>query len=208
MIYLTIAQKIYLAVAISGGFLILALVFALLYYHVFRNKHIKYLVYKELYSLANLNDYLLLNNYRINFDKTHYGIVDHILITNKYILLINDFNLSGVLKGEFTDAELNQTTNKGSKKIINPLNLNVNLTKRVILMNDLDPSLVKGVVVVNNDAHVEISNMPNNYRFIKRNELSKFIKDVDKEKVKNLREEQVVKFINFLNEYNPNKESK
>ena len=208
MINLSIAQSIYIGVLIAGIILVLALLFGLIYYRVLRNKYIKFFVYKELYSLAHYNDYLLLNDYRINLDKTHFGIIDHILITSKYILLINDFNLSGVLEGEFTDNELLQMSKKETKSIINPLNLNVNLSKRVILVNDLDPSLVKGIVVVNNDSHVDIKNMPENYRFVRRKDLKSCIKDIEKTKVKKLKEEQVVKFINFLNEYNPNKDVK
>ncbi len=205
MIYLTNPQKIYIVVVVVSILVVLALIFGLVYYRVLRNKYIKYFIYKELFSLANYNDYLLLNNYRINLDKNHFGTIDHILITNKYILLINEFNLSGVLKGEFTDNELTLFSKRENKQIVNPLNYNVNLTKRVILMNDLDPNLVKGIVVINNDSYVEIGNMPENYRFIRRKDLRKCISDIDKIKVKPLKEEQVVKFINYLNEYNPNR---
>ena len=92
---------------IIGGLIILVLLYILLFKNLLRKKNLKNRVCKSLYKYSNYNDYLLLNDYRIHIDDKNIGHIDHILITNKFITIINDFPLSGVITGDYNDENLN-----------------------------------------------------------------------------------------------------
>ncbi len=202
MTLLNISQKIYISVAILGGLIVLILLFVLFYKNFLKGHRLKKLVGYKLYRFSNLNDYLLLHDYYVNIDDKSKGLVDHILITNKFIVVINDYQVSGVLSGDYSSEQLKVTTNKGEKLIANPLNYNRNLTKRIALFNDLDNSFLKGIVVVNDDAVINIDNIPAQYNICTVSELKKLIKEFDKEEVKPFKEDTVVRFINNLNDKN------
>ena len=202
MTLLNISQKIYISVAILGGLIVLILLFVLFYKNFLKGHRLKKLVGYKLYRFSNLNDYLLLHDYYVNIDDKSKGLVDHILITNKFIVVINDYQVSGVLSGDYSSEQLKVTTNKGEKLIANPLNYNRNLTKRIALFNDLDNSFLKGIVVVNDDAVINIDNIPAQYNICTVSELKKLIKEFDNEEVKPFKEDTVVRFINNLNDKN------
>ncbi len=202
MTLLSLSQKIYISAAILGGLVILLLLWILFYKNFLKRHRLRKIVGYKLYRFSNLNDYLLLNDYEINIDDKHTGFIDHVLITNKYIVIINDFQISGVISGDYFSEQLKLTTNKGEQLIANPLNYNRNLTKRVALFNDLDNSFLKGVVVVNDDAVINIDNIPEQYSICPQSELKKLIKEFDKDDVKPFKEDTVVRFINNLNDNN------
>ena len=202
MFQLTVTQNIYIIFLALGGALFLLLLGMLIYFNFIANKKVKELTYLKLKRLCDFNDFLLLNNYHSTLDESHEGIVDHIVICKKFIILINDFSLSGVISGSYQDETLkNYNKNKGSI-IANPLNYNINLAKRLSLFNDLDPSFLKGLVVINNDSEINVDNMSNQFLICKRKDIKKIIKQFDKEDVKNLNENSVVRFINYLNSIN------
>ena len=202
MFQLTVTQNIYIIFLALGGALFLLLLGMLIYFNFIANKKVKELTYLKLKRLCDFNDFLLLNNYHITLDESHEGIVDHIVICKKFIILINDFSLSGVISGSYQDETLkNYNKNKGSI-IANPLNYNINLAKRLSLFNDLDPSFLKGLVVINNDSEINVDNMSTQFLICKRKDIKKIIKQFDKEDVKNLNENSVVRFINYLNSIN------
>ena len=202
MFQLTVTQNIYIIFLALGGALFLLLLGMLIYFNFIANKKVKELTYLKLKRLCDFNDFLLLNNYHSTLDESHEGIVDHIVICKKFIILINDFSLSGVISGSYQDETLkNYNKNKGSI-IANPLNYNINLAKRLSLFNDLDPSFLKGLVVINNDSEINVANMSNQFLICKRKDIKKIIKQFDKEDVKNLNENSVVRFINYLNSIN------
>lgn len=198
IIYLSTPQVTYISLAIIA----IAVVFILLFYLIFRNfyeaKHIKELTYRSLYRLANKNDYLLLNNYRIPIDDKNVGFIDHILITKKFIVLINDFSISGVVSGDYKSEEL-VNVKKKTEIIANPLNYNINLTKRLSLFNDLDHSFLRGLVIINNDSKIMINNSNEQFQLIRRKDIAKTVSKFDQSSIGDLNEESVVKFINYLN---------
>ena len=124
------------------------------------------------------------------------------MISNKYIIIISVFSISGVLSGKFQGEELVNVNKKGTSIVANPINYNINLTKRLALFNDLNTSFLKGLVVINNDSSIKIEGHNEQFKIIKRKDLNKTIKEFDKENIKNLNEESVIKFINKLNEEN------
>ena len=202
MVLLSFDQSIYISLLILGVLVILLLLFLLYYRNYFKKKNLNAVVARHLYRYANINDYLLLNNYRIHIDDNHIGKIDHVLVTNKYIIVINDFSISGVLEGDYSHGELKLTNKKGSAKIVNPLNYNINLTKRVAMFNNLDNSFLRGIVVINDDSIINVTNMPNQFKLIKKKDLNKTIKEIDGNDVKPFKEETIVRFINSLEKQN------
>ncbi len=204
----SLGQQIYLSFLILGVIVVLVLFFILLYRNFLKKKRLKRLVYRYLYHYAEFNDYLLLNDYFLHLDQNNVGHIDHILITNKYIYLIHDFSISGLISGKYNDEQLILSTRKEDKSILNPLNYNRNLAKRVALYNDLDNNFIKGIVVINDDAVVDISDIPTQFYITRRCELKKVIKSIEGEDVKPFKEENIVRFINQLDKNNLGEEKK
>ena len=202
MTFLSMYQTAYITSAVVAAGIVAFLLILLVYRNFYESKHLRELTYLTLYRLSNRNDFLLLNAYRINIDDKHVAFIDHILISKKFIILINDFAISGVISGDFQSDELANTKKNGTDIIANPLNFNINLTKRLALFTGLNQSFLKGLVVINNDSDIRVDNMNKQFQIIKRKDLAKTIRAFDKEDVKNLNEDSVVKFINFLNEHN------
>lgn len=202
MILLTNIQNIYIIFASLGFAVVLILLCVLFYKNYYVKKHIDRAVYFKLIHFAKYNDYLLLNKYFVRFDEKHIGKIDHILITNKFIYLINDFSESGVICGDYLDKQLKVTDKKGDKSILNHLTYNRNLARYISLANCLDLSFIKGIVVVNDDSHIDITNLPDQYHICKRKELIKKVKEVDSINIKPFKEGDIVRFINTLDSIN------
>ena len=202
MILLSTSQTLYISLAIIGILVVIFLICLLYFRNIYRNKHARELTYLKLSKICEHNDYLLLNDYHIDFDDKNKGLIDHLVISNKYIIIISVFSISGVLSGKFQGEELVNVNKKGTSIVANPINYNINLTKRLALFNDLNTSFLKGLVVINNDSFIKIEGHNEQFKIIKRKELNKTIKEFDKENIKNLNEESVIKFINKLNEEN------
>ena len=202
MILLTTSQALYISLG-SIGILLVVFLFLILFYRTrYVKKHARELTYLKLSRICEHNDYLLLNDYRIDFDDSNTGIIDHLVISNKYIIIISVFSISGVLSGKFQAEELVNVNKKGASIVANPINYNINLTKRLSLFNDLNHSFLKGLVVISNDSMIKIEGHNEQFQIIKRKDLGKTIKEFDKENIKNLNEESVIRFINKLNEEN------
>ena len=202
MILLSTSQTLYISLAIIGILVVIFLICLLYFRNIYRNKHARELTYLKLSKICEHNDYLLLNDYHIDFDDKNKGLIDHLVISNKYIIIISVFSISGVLSGKFQGEELVNVNKKGTSIVANPINYNINLTKRLALFNDLNTSFLKGLVVINNDSSIKIEGHNEQFKIIKRKDLNKTIKEFDKENIKNLNEESVIKFINKLNEEN------
>ena len=203
MILLTNPQKIYIASAVISALLVIILVGIFFYKRIYAKKHFKEVTYLRLSRLSRYNDYLLLNNYRINFDEQYIGLIDHVLISKKYIFVINDFSISGVITGSLKDRSLRVVTDKTTvKNVSNPLNYNINLIKRLNLYHRLDRDLVIGLVIVNDDSDIKIEGIDNSFMMIRRKDIAKTIHKFEKSEVKNLKENDVINFINKLDKEN------
>ena len=202
MILLTLPQALYISLGSIGALIVLFLLGFLFYRNRYVKKHARELTYLKLSRICEHNDFLLLNDYRIPFDDSNTGIIDHLVISNKYIIIVNVFSISGVLSGKFQSEELVNVNKKGTSIVANPINYNINLTKRLSLFNDLNHSFLKGLVVINNDSDIRIEGHNKQFQIIKRKDLAKTIKGFDKENIKNLNEESIIRFINKLNEEN------
>ena len=209
MSLLSAYQKIYIAASVAIGLFLLFIVGLFIYKRVYKKKRYKEATYLTLAHLAKLNDYLLLNNFKLDFDDQHVANIDHILISKKYIFLITDFDLSGVISGELRDPLLRVVDNyKSAVNVSNPLNYNINLVKRLHTSYRFDPSFLKGLVVINDDAVVNINSQSEQFFMVRRKDLKKLIKKFDKEKIANLKEKDVLYFISKLDKDNKKRNEK
>ena len=202
MTLLNVNQTLFVIFLILGIAVVIILLALLAFLFIYRSRHVKELTYLKLNKIAQENDYLLLNNYRIHIDDNHVANIDHILITDKFIVIINDFKISGVISGDYNDDELRNINKNKQNQIINPLNLNINLAKRLALFNDLSFDLIKGLAVVNSDSVINITNNFDQFKIVRLKDLTKEIKRIDSINVKKLKEDNIVRFINYLNENN------
>ena len=202
MILLSSAQTAYIVASVIAIIIVIALLIILFIKNKYRPKHTRELTYLKLHHFCEANDYLLLNNYRINIDDSNIGIIDHIVISNKFIVIINDFPISAVLSGDFSDDNLSIYDKNGGGTVVNPLNYNVNLAKRLALFNNLSQELIRGIVVINSDSKINVTNNNAQFRIVRLSELKKTIKQFDKVNVKKLKEDDVVRFINYLDKQN------
>lgn len=200
----TLGQQIYLSFLIGGGIIVIGLLVFLFYRNFLKKRRLKQSVYHTLYRYANFNDCLLLNDYRVHIDSENVGDIDHVLVTDKFIYIIHDFPISGLITGKYNDEQLILSTKREDKSILNPLNYNRNLTKRVALFNDLDNSFLKGIVVINDDSVIDISDIPSQFSIVQRSGLKKLLKEIEDEEVKPFKEDTIVNFINQLNRINVN----
>ena len=196
-------QKIYIASGVAAILLILFLLGLFIYKRVWKKRHFKEATFLKLSHLAKANDYLLLNNFKLDFDDQHIANIDHILISKKYIFLITDFDLSGVISGELRDPLLRVVNNvKSAVNVSNPLNYNINLVKRLHTAYRFDPTFLKGVVVINDDSVINVTNPSEQFFMVRRKELTKLIRKFDHEKIANLKEKDVLYFISKLDKDN------
>lgn len=203
MVLLTIPQTLYISITVVALLLLLLFTALYIYKNIYSKKHFKEATFILLSRLAKYNDYLLLNNFRLDYDDKHFGYIDHILISKKYIFVINDFSISGVINGDQREDRLRLVNLKGGAKIIsNPINYNINLIKKLNTMSRIDQTFVKGVVVVNNDARINVTNKNDQFMIVRRKDIGKLIAKYDKDPVNNLKENEVVNFINKLNRIN------
>ena len=203
MILLTIPQTLYISISVVALLLLIIFTILFIYKKGYAKKHFKEATFLKLSRLAKYNDYLLLNNYYLDFDDKHVGCIDHILISKKYIFVINDFSISGVISGDTRDNHLRLINFKKEAKIIsNPINYNINLIKKLNATSRLDQTFVKGLVIVNNDASIILNNKSEQFMMVRRKDVGKIIATLDKDDVNNLKENDVVSFINKLNRIN------
>ena len=209
MILLTVPQTLYISITVVLIVVLLLLTITFVYRNIYAKKKYKEATFLKISRAAKYNDYLLLNNYLVDFDDKHVGCIDHIVISKKYIFVINDFPLSGVISGDARSEHLRLIKNKNNAMLIsNPLNYNINLIKRLNSTSRLDQTFIKGLVVIDNDSKVALENMGDQFLMVRRKEVDKVIAHFDKDDVHNLKENEVINFINKLNQSNRKRRSR
>ena len=139
----------------------------------------------------------------MDFDDSHVGIIDHILISKKYIFVINDFSLSGVISGELKSYHLRQVDKeKKVNEIVNPLNYNINLIKRFTQKHNIDQSFIKGIVVINDDSNININGTGKNFYMTTRKNLINLIYEIEESEEKNLKEKSLIDLMVKLSKEN------
>jgi len=161
--------------------ILLSLFLGPLLYRIIIKKNFKKVVNRQLYSLSQEEDFLLVNNLVLDLSEDIRIHVDHLLCGDKFIYLIYDKYLFDGVEGSPEDETFFVYKNGKRKEIKNSVKLNkkrATLLSKYFNWSDRDPKILISVVVTNND--VEISelmklNGPDDY-FVHVSELAKTIK--------------------------------
>lgn len=136
--------------------------------------------YSKINEIVQNNDYLLINQFPIKSSENDKIIIDHILCGNKFIYLICDFYYEGDITGNAKDESLILIDEKDNKKYIdNPLMISKNYLTRFAIVSGLDPSLLIGLSLINDNIEYKVRNNSNQFYITQRKELSSFIKKME-----------------------------
>lgn len=143
---------------IGLGVAIVLIILILIFYPKYRNKKIKkdfLSVYgKRIYKYANQKDLYLINQLELKGNDDQILKIDHLLFGNKYIYLIKDYYLPGVIDAKENDRSFIYKSNvKNSNKIYidNPLLTNKWLIQRLSSNIGMDKTLFIGIALINDE---------------------------------------------------------
>lgn len=177
-----------------------------------RNKKIKsdfkYFYYKYIYKIAMDNDYYLINDFLFKIDDSHVGRIDHILFADKYIYIITDSFYDGDIDGKANDKSVIFISKTGKKAYSdNPLLENKKLLTRLSLVTGINPALMVGVCLINNDCRCGVNPESNSYYIIQAKKFKALVKAIESREIGTINKDQLaqaVKAIDKLNRRNRN----
>lgn len=175
------------------GFLLLLTIIAIPVIAYVRKKKYRELSYYKIRDVVLNNDYYLINNFKFKIDdKTSY-IVDHIIGGDKYFYIISDYYFgSGSLTGNINDQSLIYTNKKGKKKYTdNPITLNKKLLSKLANVTGIDPSLMIGIVLVNNSCFVNIVSESKQFYAIEKKKLDPLVRAIESRNIAPINEEEL-----------------
>ena len=204
--YLSLPQIIYIAVV---AFILVLVVLFILLFPVRRaiiKKKFKEHYYRQIFKIAQNNDYYLINNFTFRVDDSSNIVIDHILFGEKYVYLISDFYFDGDIAGKAFDKSLVLLSNKGSKYYVdNPILKSQFLLSRLNMVTNLDPGIMVGIALVNDGCKSEIVSDSKQFYIISRNKLGSLIKAIESRKVGNLNAKSLEKLVQSINKMNKKK---
>ena len=208
MIYnsLTTPQLIYIiAVSVVASLIIFLLFFIPLRRRSIKKKYVEH-YYKEIYKIALDRDYYLINNFAFKVDDSSLLRINHILFGDKYVYLINDYHFDGDIAGKAFDKSLICFSKKGKKYYIdNPIVRSKFLLDRLCIMTGLDPNIMIGVSLVNDDCSSDIISTSKQYYLVQRNKLASLIKAIESRRIGKLNEKSLEKLVHSINKMNRKK---
>lgn len=112
--------------------------------------------YKKIYQIAKNCDYYLINKLELPLDEKRVAHIDHLLFGNKFIYLITSVCFFGTFAGTEEDDTWFYYPYKGAREYKkNPLILNKIRVEKLSLVTGIEESLIKSIVVVNDDCNIE-----------------------------------------------------
>lgn len=204
--YFTVPQLLYIIlVPIAAIIAIIFLVVLPIRKLVIRKKYVQH-YYREVYKIAQQNDYYLINDFVFRIDDASSLTIDHVLFAEKYIYLINDFYFDGDIAGKAEDKSLVCLSKKDKKHYVdNPFLFNKHVVSRLCMMTGLDPAIMIGISLVNDDIRVEISSASKSFYLIQRNKLHTLVKAIESRPISNLNAESLEKLVQSINKMNKRK---
>ena len=200
-------MKLFIFLLVSIIVLLILLFF--LFFDQFRNKYerkyFKKRVHKKLYYLSEEEDYLLLNNVKIELGIDNQpSVFDHILFADKYIYLINDVYLEGAIAGNSNDTYIILRNGKSKQKKMNNFlkaqNMKVELFCHKFQIDREVDNYVFNVVCYNSSLIVTKSLRIKEYGewFLPLKELIKTIRISEKDDIKTISKARVKDLFNSL----------
>ncbi len=185
-------QIVFIVVAVVVAVALLVIFIAVPLYKYNKKKKYREYCYKTVRKIADYQDYYLINEFEFNIDDNHYGMIDHVLFGEKYIYLITSNYYSGSLTGNAQDKSLILVPKKDKKRYVkNPFLTSAKLLNRLSMMTDLDPSLLIGIIVTNDDINIDVENDSKQYYIIQRSKLSALIKMIETRDIPTINEKHL-----------------
>jgi hypothetical protein len=204
----TVPQLLYIILVpmvVLGG--LFCLIFFPIRKRVIRKKYVEH-YYREIYKIAQQNDYYLINDFVFKIDDASLLTIDHVLFANKYVYLISDFYYDGDIVGKAGDKSLVCLSKKDKKHYIdNPMLFNKHVLNRLCMMTNLDPSIMIGVSLVNDDIRVEIDSDSKDFYLIQRNKLASLVKAIESRPISNLNAQSLENLVQSINKMNKRKKN-
>ena len=161
---------------------------------------------KKVYRYALHNDLYLINQLELKGNDDQLLKIDHLLFGNKYIYLISDYYLPGVVEAKENDNSFLYTSNeKNAKKVYidNLLKKNADLTRRVADNLGLKANLFIPISIVDNSCDLlDFKPEAKNNFIVHIASINKLLDALEARKVAPLNDEQLrytVKDVNRLN---------
>ena len=203
---LNVAQIIFIIVVP----IVLGVIIFLAIYFPVRNKRMKteykYYYYKRIYKLAMDKDYYLINNFLFKIDDSHVARIDHILFGDKYIYIISDSYFPGDIDGKENDPSIILINKQGKKNYEdNPLNFNKRLTSRLSLITGINPSLMIGICMINDNCHCSVKTTSKSYYIIQNNKFKKLVRAIESRDIGNINKDQLANAVKAINKLNRRK---
>ncbi len=177
--------------------LLLVIAFAMLF-PIFKKKYMyrnfKMVYYRKIYSIAEKNDYLLLNNIILKNKDIKIAEIDHILFAKKYIYVIKDRFYRGAISGNKDDNVWLFFNNRNEKtEMHNPMQNNVKRIEKLCSLTGLQKDFFISIVVVNNDCVIKNAKELNSKRsfIVSSKKLPKLIKSIEKRNLKDIDQRQL-----------------
>ena len=201
--------NIQLAFIIIVPFVVLLFLAVVLYFPIvsaYRKKNFQIHFYKRVYQVALDKDYYLINQFVFKIDSSKNAMVDHILFGNKYIYVIISKYYQGDLIGKYLDKSLVFISHKGKKWYTdNPFNEIKTLASKLSSSTSVDPSLMVGIVLVNDDCKVAVQSESKQFYIIQRKRFAGLINAIESRPVETINESQLEKAVQSIAKLNKRK---
>lgn len=216
-VFLNIAQLTWL---ILGPLSIIAIIFFIIFNLVRKKtqkKKYKEVYYRTIRTIADNEDYYLLNNFIFRIDNGRTAVIDHLLIGEKYFYIITSLYYDGNLSGKEFDSSLILTTRTNGKSYTdNPLFQTKTLISKLSMVTGLDTSLMIGIVLVNDSCNFNVIHEKRNdgreiaedekiYFLCNNNKLKKLISKIESRNVGNINPDQLDRAVKSLDKLNRKK---
>lgn len=179
-------------VSIVGGVFLLTII-SIPIIGYFRKKKYRELSYFKIRDVVLNNDFYLINNFKFKIDDNTTLIVDHIIGGEKYFYIISDYYFgNGSLTGNINDQSLIYTNKKGKKSYTdNPITLNKKLVSKLSNVTGIDPSLMIGIVLINNSCFVNVLSSSKQFYAIEKKKLDPLIRAIESRNIAPINEDEL-----------------
>ena len=201
--------NIQLAFVIIVPIVVLLFLAVLLYFPIasaYQKKNFQIHFYKRVYQVALDNDFYLINQFVFKIDSSKNAMVDHILFGNKYIYVIISKYYQGDLIGKYLDKSLVFISHKGKKCYTdNPFNEIKTLASKLSSSTSVDPSLMIGIVLINDDCKVAVQSDSKQFYIIQRKRFAGLINAIESRQIDTINEAQLEKAVQSIAKLNKRK---
>ena len=203
MILLNTYQTIFLIIV---PVVVILVIFFVSFYFIRKalyKKNFRYNYYKKIYKYVLYNDFYLINDFSFEIDDNVIAKIDHIVFGNKYIFVINDYYYDGDISGKQNDPSFIFVSRKGKKCYTdNPMLLNMSIVKKLAGKLGVSPSLMIGIVVINNNSHIQVKIDSKDSYLIQIKNLPSLIRAIESRNISSINEKQLAHAVKVLDKIN------